>query len=157
MGAEFKENTGEPPRTVIPGIGGVGGGKESFDLLAVDEKMESIDFVEAKGGLHPKMGRARNILPDGSKGEVLEQGTAAYLNHIARQDKNFLQLLRDNPDLWERIKSGQVTLNNVVCKTPTADLSLIERTTEQFTLEPETIRALDTELNPPPTTNGTTP
>ena len=157
LGAEFKENTGEPPRTVIPGIGGVGGGNRSFDLLAVDEKMESIDFVEAKGGLHPKMGHARNILPDGSKGEVLEQGTAAYLNHIARQDKNFLQLLRDNPDLWERIKSGQVTLNNVVCKTPTADLSLIERTTKAFTLEPETIRALDTELNPPPTTNGTTP
>ena len=53
--------------------------------------------------------------PMGARGEVLEQGTAAYLNHIARQDKNFLQLLGDNPD------------------------------------------ALDTELNPPPTTNGTTP
>lgn len=157
MGAESLENTGEPPRTVIPGIGGTGGGNRSFDLLAVDEKMESIDFVEAKGGLHPKMGRARNILPDGGKGEVLEQGTAAYLNHIARQGKNFLQLLRDNPDLWERIKSGQVTLNNVVCKTRTADLSMIERTTDAFTLEPETIRALDTELNPPPTTNGTAP
>ena len=56
----------------------------------------------------------RNVLSDGSKG-VLEQGTAVCSNHIARQDKNFLQLLRDNPD------------------------------------------ALDTELNPPPTTNGTTP
>ena len=157
LGAEFRENTGEPPRTVIPGIGGTGGGNRSFDLLAVDEKMESIDFVEAKGGLHPKMGRARNILPDGRKGEALEQGTAAYLNHIARQDKNFLQLLRDNPDLWERIKSGQVTLNNVVCKTPTADLSLIERTTEAFTLEARTIEELDAKINPPPTTNGTTP
>ena len=148
MGAEFLENTGEPPRTVVPGIGGVGGGKESFDLLAVDEKVESIDFVEAKGGPNAQMGHARNILPDGTKGEVLEQGTGAYLNHIARQDKNFLQLLRDNPDLWERIKSGQVTLNNVVCKTPTADLSLIERTTEAFTLEPETIKALDAKINP---------
>ena len=154
---EFLENAGEPPRTVIPGIGGTGGGDRSFDLLAVDEKMESIDFVEAKGGLHPKMGRARNILPDGSKGEVLEQGTAAYLNHIARQDKNFLQLPGDNPDLWERITSGQVTLNNVVCKTPTADLSLIERTTETFTLEARTIEELDAKVNPPPTTNGTTP
>ena len=85
MGAEFKENTGEPPRTVIPGIGGTGGGKESFDLLAVDERVESIDFVEAKGGLHPKMGHARNLLPDGSFGEELEQGTAEYLNHIARR------------------------------------------------------------------------
>ena len=157
VGAEFKENTGEPPRTVIPGIGGTGGGNRSFDLLAVDERVESIDFVEAKGGLHPKMGHARNILPDGSKGEVLEQGSAACSNHIARQDKNFLQLLRDNPDLWERIKSGQVTLNNVVCKTRTADLSLIERTTEQFTLEARTIEELDAKINPPPTTNGTTP
>ena len=157
VGAEFLENTGEPPRTVIPGIGGTGGGNRSFDLLAVDEKVESIDFVEAKGGLHPKMGRARNLLRDGSFGEELEQGTAAYLNHIARQDKNFLQLLRDNPDLWERIKNGQVTLNNVVCKTPTADLSLIERTTETFTLEARTIEELDAKINPPPTTNGTTP
>ena len=157
LGAEFKENTGEPPRTVIPGIGGTGGGNRSFDLLAVDKRMESIDFVEAKGGLHPKMGHAHNLLRDGSFGEVLEQGTAEYLNHIARQDKNFLQLLRDNPDLWERIKSGQVTLNNVVCKTPTADLSLIERTTEQFTLEARTIEELDAKINPPPTTNGTTP
>ena len=157
LGAEFKENTGEPPRTVIPGIGGTGGGNRSFDLLAVDKRMESIDFVEAKGGLHPKMGHAHNLLRDGSFGEVLEQGTAEYLNHIARQDKNFLQLLRDNPDLWERIKSGQVTLNNVVCKTPTADLSLIERTTETFTLEARTIEELDAKINPPPTTNGTTP
>lgn len=157
VGAEFLENTGEPPRTVIPGIGGTGGGNRSFDLLAVDEKVASIDFVEAKGGLHPKMGHARNLLRDGSFGEELEQGTAAYLNHIARQDKNFLQLLRDNPDLWERIKNGQVTLNNVVCKTRTADLSLIERTTEQFTLEARTIEELDAKINPPPTTNGTTP
>jgi len=126
-------------------------------LLAVDKRMESIDFVEAKGGLHPKIGHAHNLLRDGSFGEVLEQGTAEYLNHIARQDKNFLQLLRDNPDLWERIKSGQVTLNNVVCKTPTADLSLIERTTETFTLEARTIEELDAKINPPPTTNGTTP
>lgn len=59
--------------------------------------------------------------------------------------------------MWERIKSGQVTLNNVVCKTRTADLSLIERTTGAFTLEPETIRALDAKINPPPTTNGTAP
>ena len=111
-------------------------------------------IVPEAGG---ELSHARNLLPDGSKGEVLEQGTAAYLNHIARQDKNFLQLLRDNPDLWERIKNGQVTLNNVVCKTPTADLSLIERTTETFTLEARTIEELDAKVNPPPTTNGTTP
>ena len=123
----------------------------------MDEKVESIDFVEAKGGLRPKMGHARNSLPDGSKGEVLEQGSAACSNHIARQDTNFLRLLRDNPDLWERIKNGQVTLNNVVCKTRTADLSLIERTTETFTLEARTIEELDARINPPPTTNGTTP
>ena len=52
---------------------------------------------------------------------------------------------------------GQVTLNNVVCKTRTADLSLIERTTEQFTLEARTIEELDAKINPLPTTNGTTP
>ena len=64
-------------------------------------------------------------------------------------DKTFLQVLRDNPDLWERITSGRVTPSNVVCKTPTADLSLIERTTEASTLKVETIRALDAKINPP--------
>ena len=59
--------------------------------------------------------------------------------------------------MWERITSGQVTLNNVVCKTPPADLSLIERTTETFTLEARTIEELDARINPLSTTNGTTP
>ena len=72
-------------------------------------------------------------------------------------DKSLLQLQRDNPDLWERIKSGQVTLNNVVCKTRTADLSLIERTTEAFTPEAHTIEEFDAKINPLPTTNGTAP
>ena len=63
-------------------------------------------------------------------------------------DKNLLQLLRDNPDLWERIKNGQVTLNNVVCKTPTADLSLIERTTKTPTLQACTIEELDAKISP---------
>ena len=61
------------------------------------------------------------------------------------------------PALWERIKGGQITPNNVVRKTRTADLSLIERATQTITLEPETIRALNNELNPLLTTNGTTP
>ena len=61
---------------------------------------------------------------------------------ISPAGENFLRLLRDDPDLWERITSGRVTLNNVVCKTRTADLSLIERTTEIFTVEPETIRGV---------------
>ena len=59
--------------------------------------------------------------------------------------------------MWERITSGQVTLNNVVRKTRTADLSLIERTTETFTLEARTIEELDARINPLPTTNGNTP
>ena len=61
---------------------------------------------------------------------------------ISPADENFLRLLRDNPDLWERIKSGQVTLNNVVCKTPTAHPPLTERTTETSTPEAETIRGV---------------
>ena len=46
------------------------------------------------------------------------------------------------PALWERIKSGQIALNNVVCKTPTADLPLTERTTETSAPEAETIRGV---------------
>ncbi len=50
--------------------------------------------------------------------------------------------------MWERIKNGQVTLNNVVCKTPTADLSLIERTTKTPTLQACTIEELDAKISP---------
>ena len=103
------------------------------------------------------MGRARNILSDGSKGGGVGAGDGGLFEPHRPPMRTSSSCWAATPALWERITSGQVTLNNVVCKTPTADLSLIERTTEAFTLEPETIRALDAKINPLPTTNGTTP
>lgn len=94
--------------------------------------------------------------PMGARGRCWSRGRRR-VRTASPTDENFPQLPGDNPDLWERITSGQVTLSNVVCKTRTADLSLIERTTGQLTLEARTIEELDTELNPLPTTNGTTP
>jgi len=139
------ENTGEPPRTVVPGIGGVGGGKESFDLLAVDEKVESIDFVEAKGG-EGSLGEAHPRLSDGTT-RTLEQGSAEYLNYIATKDSAFVERMAENPEFWRQIKEGKVTLHNDVCLAPLPDLDAIEYTSERFTFTPETIRDIDKAIN----------
>lgn len=88
---------------------------------------------------------------------MLEQGGGGVFEPHRPPTRTSSRCCATTPALWERITSGQVTLNNVVRKTRTADLSLIERTTETFTLEPETIKALDARITPLPTTNGTTP
>ena len=87
----------------------------------------------------------------------MEQGGGGVFEPHRPPTRTSSRCCATTPALWERITSGQVTLNNVVRKTRTADLSLIERTTETFTLEARTIEELDAKVNPPPTTNGTTP
>lgn len=150
LGAEYKANTLDPPRYVIPGIGGAGGGRDRFDILAVDERLENLDFIESKGIKtgKPKMKTAQATLANGQKVKVT-QGTPAYLNHMARTDKEFLQLMRDNPELWRRIKNGDVQLNNVVSVTKGGGKDVLSRTTYEstpFTLDQWTIHYIDTHL-----------
>ena len=147
LGAEYAANTLDPPRHVIPGIGGTGGGRDRFDILALDEDVKNLDFIESKGikSGKPKMGTAEDILPNGQKVTVT-QGTPEYLNHIARQDKEFLQMMRDNPELWRRVKNGEVQLNNVVSVTNGKGLSSTTYESTPFTLEQRTIDHIDRQL-----------
>ena len=147
LGAEYSANSLNPPRHVIPGVGGAGGGRDRFDILALDEDVKNLDFIESKGikSGKPEMGTAEDILPNGQKVTVM-QGTPEYLNHIARQDKEFLQLMRDNPELWRRVKNGEVQLNNVVSVTNSKGLSSTTYESTPFTLEQRTIDHIDKQL-----------
>ena len=94
------------------------------------------------------MKTAQATLANGQKVKVT-QGTPAYLNHMARTDKEFLQLMRDNPELWRRIKNGDVQLNNVVSVTKGGGKDVLSRTTYEstpFTLDQWTIHYIDTHL-----------
>ena len=148
LGAEYATNSFNPPRHVIPGVGGSGAGNRRFDVLSIDERLENLDFIESKGvkeGSSPHMGQATDVLPNGQKVK-LKQGTPEYLNHIARQDKEFLQLMRDNPEVWRRIKKGDVQLNNVVSVTDTSGLGSTTYKSTPFTLEQRTIDHIDGQL-----------
>ena len=147
LGAEYSANSLNPPRHVIPGVGGAGGGRDRFDILALDEDVKNLDFIESKGikSGKPEMGTAKDILPNGQEVKVT-QGTPEYLNHIAREDKEFLQLMRDNPELWRRVKNGEVQLNNVVSVTNGKGLSSTTYESTPFTLEQRTIDHIDGQL-----------
>ena len=106
--------------------------------------MSSISWRQ-KGG-KSQLGYAYDTLPDGSRGARLRQGTPEYVNHIARQDDDFARLMADNPDFWENVKKGNVSLHNTVRKTPTADLDGIKYTSSTFGLEPRTIQETDEKI-----------
>lgn len=143
LGAEFFEE--EAGRHVVPTVGGSGVGPGHFDCVTVDTRLNELHFVEAKGGKSP-LGSACDILPDGSRGARFRQGTPEYINHIARQDDDFARLMADNPDFWDDVKKGKVSLHNTVCRTPTADLDGIKYTSSTFTLEQRTIQEIDEKI-----------
>ena len=135
VGAEYAANTRE--RYVIQGIGGAGGGNNRFDILAVDKDMKSMHFIEAKGvreGGQPHWGTASEVY----KGEKItyRQGTPEYLNHIARRDPDFLNMLLNNPGLLDRMaEGGDITLTGV--KSATWPQGIGTTTYEEFTFELE--------------------
>ena len=143
LGAEFFEE--QAGRHVVPSVGGSGVGARHFDRVSVDTQLNELHFVEAKGG-KSRLGYAHDILPDGSRGARLKQGTPEYLNHIARQDDDFARLMADNPDFWDDVKKGKVSLHNTVSKTPTADLNGIKYTSSTFSLEQRTIQEIDKKI-----------
>ena len=107
VGAEYAANTREPPLHVIQGIGGAGGGNNRFDILAVDKDVKHMHFIEAKGvrgGGQPHWGTASEVYK--GKKITYTQGTPACLNHIARRDPDFLEMLRNNPGLLDRMAEG---------------------------------------------------
>jgi len=143
VAAELKQH--EAGRYLLSGIGGTGTGTGAFDLLAVDEDLKHLHFVEAKGG-EGSLGEAHPRLPDGTT-RTLEQGSAEYLNYIATKDSAFLERMAENPEFWRQIKEGKVILHNDVCLAPLPDLDAIEYTSERFIFTPETIRDIDKAIN----------
>ena len=141
VGAEYAANTRD--LHVIPGIGGAGGGNNRFDILAVDKDMKNMHFIEAKGvreGGQPHWGTASEII--NKKRVTYTQGTPAYLNHIARRDPDFLNMLLNNPGLLGKMENGEITLTGV--KSATWPQGIGTTTYEKFTfkLEARTVQEL---------------
>ena len=134
VGAEYAANTRD--LHVIPEIGGAGGGNNRFDILAVDKDMKNMHFIEAKGvreGGQPHWGTASEIID--KERVTYRQGTPEYLNHIARRDPDFLNMLLNNPGLLGKMENGEITLTGV--KSATWPKGIETTTYEEFTFELE--------------------
>ena len=77
-----------------------------------------------------------------SDGRNLAQGTPEYLNHIATVDPDFIQLLRENPDLFDGIASGRIRLHNDMCWVDDTGLDSIQYRSQPFVFTPETLAVL---------------
>ena len=77
-----------------------------------------------------------------SDGRNLAQGTPEYLNHIATVDPDFIQLLRENPDLFDGIASGRIRLHNDMCWVDDTGLDSIQYRSQLFVFTPETLAVL---------------
>lgn len=134
LAAEYSQN--QAGRTCIPSVGGTKFRPWNFNLLSVDESVENLHFVavRAKDWAFAQVST--------SDGRNLAQGTPEYLNHIATVDPDFIQLLRENPDLFDGIASGRIRLHNDMCWVDDTGLDSIQYRSQPFVFTPETLAVL---------------
>ena len=96
------------------GLAGKPTGSGKLDILAVSADRSNIHIPELKGG----RGRL-NTKPVGTTFEgPAPQGTPAYLRDHMLTDNRVIEFFRDNPDLWEGVKRGDITVTSEVIRTP---------------------------------------
>ena len=134
LAAEYSQN--QAGRTCIPSVGGTKFRPWNFNLLSVDESVENLHFVavRAKDWAFAQVST--------SDGRNRAQGTPEYLNHIATVDPDFIQLLRENPDLFDGIASGRIRLHNDMCWVDDTGLDSIQYRSQPFVFTPETLAVL---------------
>lgn len=105
----------EVPEAFRPeGLAGKPTGSGKLDILAVSADRSNIHVPELKGG----RGRL-NTKPVGTTFEgPAPQGTPAYLRDHMLTDNRVIEFFRDNPDLWEGVKRGDITVTSEVIRTP---------------------------------------
>ena len=105
----------EVPEAFHPeGLAGKPTGSGKLDILAVSADRSNIHIPELKGG----RGRL-NTKPVGTTFEgPAPQGTPAYLRDHMLTDNRVIEFFRDNPDLWEGVKRGDITVTSEVIRTP---------------------------------------
>lgn len=121
------------------GVGGPGTGAGHVD--AIGYRPGELHVGECKGGTSARIGTYEI---DGVK---VEQGSAAYVGDRLATDVDFHQKMRDNPQLWEAIKDGRVTVHSDVAIARSGDAGKIDFKTEPITLAPEHIARIDQAIN----------
>ena len=105
----------EVPEAFRPeGLAGKPTGSRKLDILAVSADRSNIHIPELKGGTSDL-----NTTPVGTTFEgPAPQGTPAYLRDHMLTDNRVIEFFRDNPDLWEGVKRGDITVTSEVIRTP---------------------------------------
>ena len=105
----------EVPEAFRPeGLAGKPTGSGKLDVLAVSADRSNIHVPELKGGTSDL-----NTTPVGTTFEgPAPQGTPAYLRDHMLTDNRVIEFVRDNPDLWEGVKRGDITVTSEVIRTP---------------------------------------
>ncbi|QPL05710.1 protease PrsW [Actinomyces respiraculi] len=91
-------------------------GPRKVDMLAVSADRGSIHVPELKGGTGRLKTNPVRTLFEGRA----PQGTPAYVRDRMLRDDRVIEFFRDNPDLWEGVKRGDITVTSDVISTPEA-------------------------------------
>ncbi|MEZ7769592.1 hypothetical protein [Pauljensenia sp. 20925_1_25] len=92
---------------------------------------------ECKGGTSAKVGTYE---VDGVK---VEQGSAAYVGDRLATDVDFHQKMRENPELWEAIKDGRITVHSDIAIARSGNAGRIVFKTVPIELDPVHIARID--------------
>ena len=117
------------------GVGGPGTGGGHVDSIGY--RPGELHVGECKGGTSAKIGTYE---VDGVK---VEQGSAAYVGDRLAKDTDFHQKMRENPQLWEAIKDGRVTVHSDIAITRSGNAGKIDFKTNPITLDPAHITRID--------------
>ena len=117
------------------GVGGPGTGSGHVDTIGYQPG--ELHVGECKGGTSAKIG---SYTVDGVK---VEQGSAAYVGDCLATDVDFHQKMRENPELWEAIKDGRVTVHSDVAIARSGNAGRIVFKTVPIELDPAHIARID--------------
>ena len=92
---------------------------------------------ECKGGTSAKVGTYE---VDGVK---VEQGSAAYVGDRLAKDTDFHPKMRENPELWEAIKDGRITVHSDIAIARSANAGKTHFKTNPIELDPAHITRID--------------
>ena len=117
------------------GVGGPGTGSGHVDTIGYQPG--ELHVGECKGGTSAKIS---SYTVDGVK---VEQGSAAYVGDCLATDVDFHQKMRENPELWEAIKDGRVTVHSDVAIARSGNAGRIVFKTVPIELDPAHIARID--------------
>ena len=117
------------------GVGGPGTGSGRVD--AIGYRPGELHVGECKGGTSAKIGTYE---VDRVK---VEQGSAAYVGDRLATDVDFHQKMRENPELWEAIKDGRITVHSDIAIARSGNAGRIDFKTVPIVLDPAHITRID--------------